>query len=73
MKTVILTVEVEIDDENIVRKYPNFGFNYNLKKNNQPTAPALASFSRRQVTTENSMRSFGFSSKITNVSFKENK
>ena len=73
MKTLILTVEVKIDDENIVGKYPNFGFNYNLKKNNQPTAQALASFARRQVTTENSMKSFGFSSKITKVSFKEDK
>jgi hypothetical protein len=70
IKTIILTVEIKIDENQIAHKYPNFGFNYNLRADSKPTGNAMIAFAKKQVMTENQMRDFGFSAKITKASFK---
>lgn len=70
MKTIILTVEIKIDEKQIARKYPNFGFNYHLRADLEPTSNAMLAFARSHVMTEESLRDFGFSAKITKTAFK---
>lgn len=70
MKTIILTVEVKIDETNIVNKYPNFGINYDLRPDARPTVTALMDFAKSHIITEDCLREFGFATKITGAVFK---
>lgn len=71
MKTVILTVEVQIDEKQIIRKYPNFGINYELKPDSTPSDDGILAFARSNVMTEDALKDFGFSTKITKAAFKQ--
>ena len=71
MKTVVLTVEVQIDEQQIVRKYPNFGINYELKSDSTPSDVGILDFAKSCVMTEDALKDFGFSTKITTAAFKE--
>lgn len=71
MKKIILTVEVEIDEKQIVRKYPNFGINYGMRADSTPSAKGMIAFAKSNVMTENALKDFGFSTKITSAVFKK--
>lgn len=76
IKTIIITTEVQIDEDNICKKYSNFNinfesrFNYRFKKY-LPTKKGLKEFARRFVSQEKAMRTFGFTSKVVDVRFKD--
>ncbi len=67
MKKVIITVEVEVDETAVARKYPNFTVNYETNRRGVPTKRGLRQFARRCVMTEAGMRGFGFNVKITGI------
>jgi hypothetical protein len=71
MKTVVLTVEVQIDEKQIIRKYPNFGINYELKADSTPSDTGILDFAKSCVMTEDALADFGFSTKITDANFKK--
>jgi hypothetical protein len=71
MKTVILTVEVKIDEQQIIKRYPNFGINYEVNADKIPTKKGMIAFAKSNVMTENALADFGFSSKITKAEIKD--
>jgi hypothetical protein len=77
IRKIIITTEVEIDEENICEKYPNFAINFETKRNYKmgkiiPTKRGLKNFARRFINEEKAMRSFGLRVKVSEISLPEN-
>lgn len=71
MKTVILTVEVQIDEQRIIKIYPNIGRNYELKPDSTLSDKGILAFAKSNVKTDDALKDFGFSTKIIKAAIKK--